>query len=122
MEPFQKHSMVAIIQTSAAILTGSLAISSLRNIHQTALIQSQQKELAEGEPSLIYEKIVGKNKSDEVLRDLKNLSRRELFELYLLCSDPSEMQGSLDGEWCGTLLDNNGWIMVSMAIVLLSRV
>ena len=108
--------MVAILPTSAAVFAGSLVISSLRNICQTSFLQSQQKELSEGESSLIYRQIIGahENKSDdEVLKDLKNLSRKELLGLYLFCSDPSDIRCAWDGEWRGELLDN-GLIMVSM--------
>ena len=54
---------------------------------------------------------------DDVLRDLRSMSRSELLNLFLRCPAPRDAAAAA-GEWDGTLLDNGGIVMSSASALL----
>lgn len=120
--------MVAIfIKTAASLATGVLAFSSARNIAETISITSSREDQIAG---VVYQSpllqkyisldergslslVVPKDKtSNDIVQDLKQMKRKELLTLFLLCEAPTAEKDVLLGSWDGSLLNNNS-VLVS---------
>ena len=56
------------------------------------------------------------NKSvDDIVADLQRLRRSEFLELWMACDAPAQNMKSVDGDWNGVLLDNNGLLMTKVS-------
>jgi hypothetical protein len=130
--------MVAISVTAAAsVATGILALSSVRNMAETISITSFEESSSSsssstardvaGENSLLQQYIStnrnggtslsvpqGKT-SSSIVEDLKQMKRKELLALFLLCDAPGAEKDVI-GSWDGTLLNNNS-VLVSDNVV-----
>lgn len=124
--------MVAIfIKAAASLATGVLAFSSARNIAETiSIMSSQEDQTAEVvDKSPLLQKYISSDKkigssisllvpndktSDDIVQDLKQMKRKELLTLFLLCEAPTATaeKDVLLGSWDGTLLNNNS-VLVS---------
>jgi len=51
----------------------------------------------------------------DIVSDLQQLRRSELMELWLACEAPPQNMKSMDGDWNGVLLDNNGMLMTKVS-------
>ena len=120
--------MVAISVTAAAasFATGLLTFSSVRNMAETISITSREEPTvreAVDESSLLRQYTspeaagdtilsIPKGKlSSSIVEDLKQMKRKELLTLFLLCDAP-EAEKDVLGSWDGTLLNNNS-VLVS---------
>ena len=127
----------SVMQIISALLGGTIAAlggSSGINMYQSFRIaQNQHRQqpapansrTATGRQSPILEQYIsstdGKvcappNKSvDDVVSDLQRLRRSELIELWMNCEAPAQNMKSVDGDWNGVLLDNNGLLMTKIS-------
>lgn len=62
---------------------------------------------------------VGKT-TREVIRDLERMKREELLTLFLSCTAPTELT-QIQGEWDGTLLENNGVVMTNVSALISNK-
>lgn len=61
--------------------------------------------------------IVDPSKSvEDIVDDMKLMSRRDLLELWLRCESPPPID--IQGDWNGALLDNNGPVMTTVSTIL----
>jgi len=120
--------MVAIfIKAAASVATGVLAFSSARNIAETISRTSSREDQAAGvvNQSPLLQKYISSDErrslslsvpedktSDEIVQDLKQMKRKELLTLFLLCEKPTAEKDALLGSWDGSLLNNNS-VLVS---------
>lgn len=105
--------MVAVDLLSISTATAAcfaLLTSNLMNMYQTiSLVSSNKKNFNSGmihEPTI--EEIPDLN-TDDTIKYMKKLSRKELITLFLTLDAPSIEK--VHGDWNGCLLDNNNWIM-----------
>jgi len=52
---------------------------------------------------------------DGIVADLRRLRRSEFLELWIRCEAPPQDMKSIDGDWNGALLDNNGFLMTKVS-------
>eukprot|EP00563_Minutocellus_polymorphus_P011055 CAMPEP_0181070906 /NCGR_PEP_ID=MMETSP1070-20121207/27735_1 /TAXON_ID=265543 /ORGANISM="Minutocellus polymorphus, Strain NH13" /LENGTH=233 /DNA_ID=CAMNT_0023151821 /DNA_START=139 /DNA_END=836 /DNA_ORIENTATION=- len=52
---------------------------------------------------------------DDIVSDLQQLRRSEFLELWMGCEAPPQNMKSVDGDWNGVLLDNNGILMTKVS-------
>lgn len=62
---------------------------------------------------------LGKTK-DEIIKDFKSMSRKELVTLFQYCKVPDDL-GVIEGDWDGLLLNNN-LVLVSLPSILRSMI
>lgn len=100
--------MIVTIARAAVVATATLSLSVARNVLQTyQLIRQEPPQQVELLPK-------GITTVDDALTALKSMKRKELVKLYICCDAPDELS-LITGPWNGTLLENNGWIMTSVA-------
>lgn len=124
------------MQIISALLGGTIAAlggSSGINMYQSFRIAQNQHQHQQSAPansrtssqSPILEQYIsstdGKicappNKSiEDIVSDLQRLRRSEFIELWMNCEAPVQNMKSVDGEWNGVLLDNNGLLMTKVS-------
>lgn len=116
------------MQIISALLGGTIAAlggSSGINMYQSFRIaQNQPANSRTGESPILEQYISftdGKvcappNKSvDDIVSDLQRLRRSEFIELWMSCEAPAQNMKTVDGDWNGVLLDNNGLLMTKVS-------
>jgi len=129
--------MVPLITVASSAVTAIL-VSSAANMYQTYKVSNrffrndndtELLSLTSGNTQHVLNKYLNsagriqvpkEKKVEEVVQDLKELSREELLLLFLSCEAPKD-SNDITGEWNGGLLDNNGWIMTSVGDLLTNQ-
>ena len=52
---------------------------------------------------------------EDIVSDMQQLRRSELMEFWMACEAPPQNMKSMDGDWNGVLLDNNGVLMTKVS-------
>ena len=97
--------MMLVPMVAVAAATLGLTVSSVRNMAQTYKVSRKQQEL---DHCLLWTPPAN---AHEAVSQLQAMKRKELLELFLSCEAPSNVS-EIYGEWNGSLLENNGWILV----------
>ena len=94
--------LLPVARVAVAALVGGVTYHTGRNVFETAKIISQQQQQPPS-PS--------QNRLPQSVSELQKLSRHELIHLYLhdCVALPSNVT-SIQGEWNGALLNNNGLV------------
>lgn len=100
--------LVPIVAAAAATL--GLTVSSVKNMAQTYHISSQSPQNTD---SFSWTAPVT---AQEAVSRLESMKRKELLELFLSCKAPSTVS-EIQGEWNGSLLENNGRVLVRMKVL-----
>ena len=124
--------MVAIfIKAAASLATGVLAFSSARNIAETISRTSSREDQTAGvvNQSPLLQKYISSDErgslsllvpkdrtSNDIVQDLKQMKRKELLTLFLLCEKPTAEKDALLGSWDGSLLNNNSVLVSSICM------
>jgi len=132
--------MVLLIPFSPIVVggafLGTIAISTISNIQQTINVRKEFEfkqtfvakyhddessilscYLQPNKDGLLQASVPIDKTSCEVLQDLKHMKRNEVIALFLSCPSPTELK-QIQGEWDGTLLENNGLVMNNVATLI----
>ena len=116
--------MIPLVNLVTAAVTTVLAVSSGRNMLQTATLSRssarQEQEQQQQPLPLSLPLLLPEDSTETVVSKIKSLKRKELLQLYFHSRGPQNLN-EVKGEWDGLLLDNNSWVMVRTAHVLVSR-
>ncbi len=116
--------MLAPVKLATTAIAAILSTASVQNAVETFRLTRSNTRLPEkdGSPSLILNKYLqhgveseqaGFNakvpqgfSSEDVIEDLRSMSRKDLLTLFKYCDPPDDLN-EIEGEWDGILLDNN---------------
>uniref|UniRef100_A0A7S2EPG1 Uncharacterized protein n=1 Tax=Ditylum brightwellii TaxID=49249 RepID=A0A7S2EPG1_9STRA len=109
-----------IMTASAAIATSIIAAFSGMNMIETFSISKNfEMQKCSSSSSNNIDRFRTKT-TDEIVSELENMKRKDLFELFLSCDAPSDVD-SVSGEWNTKLLDNRSWFMTSVSNIMTNR-
>jgi hypothetical protein len=114
--------MVPTLLGGISTIVATLVVSSGVNMFQSYTLSSSFSPPSSTQTLNKYVKsdgqvIVPSKIVDEIVDDIKQMSRRDLLQLWLRCDVPSSLP-SIDGDWNGVLLDNNGPVMSTVSTIL----
>lgn len=107
--PQSKMMLLSALRVTVSLIAATLAVGSGRNMLQTLWIANNVKETSSPPDETRFHSFATLS-MDEALHQLQAMRRYELLELFLSSQDPHLL--SLQGEWNGILLNNNGLGMV----------
>ena len=115
------HYIQILYKGVVSMALGSITMASLRNMQQTFFItttynchnrpsSNKQKNgpfvTSKDDDKLWNVSYKSTSSSDTIIHNLKQMSRKELLELFLKCEPPTDLNDVL-GSWDGILLQNN---------------
>jgi hypothetical protein len=102
---------------SAVLISTSAAVLGIAWLCGSNILQSRQVTNNMDLPPMHLPSANGE--SSDTVKHLQSLNRQELLELFKSCEVPADLS-DIEGDWDGTLLENNGLIMTKVSDIMIN--